>query len=140
MEWQRDDYLVSTDPARLDRDAICAFLRTAYWARDAKREDVERSIDNSLVFGMFAPGGEQAAFARVVTDRARFAWLADVFVLDAHRGRGLGVWLIECVLAHPDVAGLRVILATADAHGLYERFGFRLMDPARMMERPAGEP
>lgn len=137
MELRRDGYLISTDPARLDREAIWRFLRTTYWAPNVRREVVERSIDHSLVFGLFSPQGEQAGFARVVTDRARFAWLGDVFVLQAHRGNGLGVWLIETILAQPELAGLRFVLATADAHRLYERFGFRPMDATRMMERRA---
>lgn len=73
----------------------------------------------------------------MVTDRSRFGWLADVFVLEPHRGRGLGVWLVETVLEHPELRGIRMVLGTADAHGLYERFGFRPVDQARMMERPA---
>jgi GNAT superfamily N-acetyltransferase len=137
MDLLRDGYRISTDPARLDREAIWRFLRTTYWAPDVPRDVVERAIEHSLVFGLLSPGGEQAGFARVVTDRARFAWLADVFVLPAHRGRGLGAWLVEAVLAHPELAGLRVVLATADAHRLYERFGFGPVDPARMMERRA---
>jgi GNAT superfamily N-acetyltransferase len=137
MELRRDGYLISTDPARLDRETIWRFLRTTYWSPEVRREVVERAIEHSLVFGVFSAQGAQAGFARVVTDRARFAWLADVFVLDAHRGRGLGVWLVETVLAHPELAGLRFVLATADAHGLYERFGFRPIDAARMMERRA---
>jgi GNAT superfamily N-acetyltransferase len=139
MSTARDGYVVSTDPDRLDREAIWLFLRTSYWSPGIARDVVDRAIDNSsLVFGLYAPRGAQAGFARVVTDRARFAWLADVFVLEEHRGKGLGVWLVETVVAHPDLAGLRLVLATADAHGLYERFGFGPVDPARMMERPAG--
>jgi GNAT superfamily N-acetyltransferase len=135
MEWHRDGYCVSTDPARLDREAIWAFLQTSYWAAGVPREAIERSFENSLVFGLYDPRGEQAGFARAVTDRARFAWLGDVFVLEPHRGTGLGVWLVECILSHPDLAGTRIVLGTADAHGLYERFGFRNVDAARMMER-----
>lgn len=138
MELRRDGYLISTDPGQLDREAIWRFLETAYWSPGVSREVVERGIENSSVFGLYAPGGEQAGFARVVTDKARFAWLADVFVLEAHRGRGLGTWLVETVVSHPELAGLRLVLATADAHGLYERFGFAPVDPARMMERRAG--
>jgi GNAT superfamily N-acetyltransferase len=137
MEARRDGYLISTDRGRLDRDAIYDFLGTSYWAAGVPRDVVERSIEHSLAFGLYAPEGEQAGFARVVTDRARFAWLADVFVLPAHRGRGLGVWLVEAVLAHRELAGLSFVLATADAHGLYERFGFRPVEGARMMQRAA---
>ena len=135
MEWSRDGYLISTDPARLDREAIWRFLRTAYWSPGVARDVVERAIENSLVFGLYSESATQAGFARVVTDRARFAWLADVFVVEAHRGVGLGIWLIETVLAHPDLATVRFVLGTADAHGLYERFGFESADPNRMMER-----
>jgi len=135
MERHRDGYCISTEVARLDRELIWRFLRTTYWSPGIEREVVERGIDNSFVFGLFAPGGEQAGFARVVTDWARFAWLADVFVLDAHRGRGLGVWLVETVVDHPALSRLRFVLATADAHGLYERFGFGPVDAERMMER-----
>jgi GNAT superfamily N-acetyltransferase len=135
MLWRRDGYHISTDPDRLDREAIWGFLRTSYWSPGIEREVVERGIDNSLVFGLYADPDEQAGFARVVTDRARFGWLADVFVLDAHRGHGLGVWLVQTIVGHPELAGLRLMLATQDAHTLYERFGFRPVDPTRIMER-----
>jgi GNAT superfamily N-acetyltransferase len=129
-------YDISTDPERLDLDAIHGFLHTAYWSPGVTRDVVERSIAHSLPFGLYAPGGTQAGFARVVTDRSVFAYLGDVFVLPDHRGRGLGVWLVETVLAHPDLQGLRRFhLATWDAHSLYERFGFRASDPSRMMDR-----
>lgn len=139
VEWRRDDYLISTDPKLLDREAIWSFLRTSYWAKGVPREAIERSFDHSLVFGLYLDrdGRQQAGFARAVTDRARFAWLGDVFVLEGHRGSGLGVWLIESMLSHPDLAGTRIVLGTADAHGLYERFGFRAVDASRMMERRA---
>ena len=118
-------YEISTDPARLDVAYVHAFLTESYWAAGIPRETVERSIAGSLSFGLYAPDATQAGFARVVSDRATFAWLADVFVGDAHRGRGLGVWLVETVLAHPELQGLRRwALATADAHALYARFGF----------------
>ena len=136
LAWQRDGYEISTDPARLDRHAIWGFLRTSYWAGGIAPEVVDQAIDHSLPFGLYTADGAQAGFARAVTDTARFAWLADVFVLEEHRGRGLGVWLVQTVLSHPDLDGLRTVLGTADAHGLYERFGFRMVDAARMMERP----
>ena len=128
-------YEISTDPARLDLDVIHGYLREAYWSPGVPRDVVERSIARSLCFGLYAPDGAQAGFARVVTDGATFAWIADVFVLDPHRGRGLGVWLMETVLAHPDLQGLRrIVLATKDAHELYERFGFvPLPTPERWM-------
>ena len=141
MEWRRDDgYTISTDPDRVDRHAVWEFLRTSYWSPGIEFEQVSQGIDNSLVFGLADPSGAQAGFARAVTDRTRFAWLADVFVLESHRGRGLGVWLVQTVLRHPDLARLRILLGTADAHGLYARFGFAPVNAQRMMERrpPAG--
>jgi GNAT superfamily N-acetyltransferase len=120
-----EGYLISTDRARLDIDAIHAFLnRESYWARGVERERVERSIAGSLCFGAYRDD-VQVGFARVVTDRATFAWLADVFVVAAERGRGVGKLLVEAVVDHPDVRPVRrILLATADAHGLYERYGF----------------
>ena len=139
--FRRDGYEISTDPDRLDREAIHAFLETAYWSPGIPFEAVDRSIDGSLPFGLYAPDGAQAGFARAITDGATFAWLADVFVLAPHRGRGLGVWLVEAVLAHPEVRDVRrAMLGTADAHGLYERFGFRSPVEGRMMIRPTGSP
>jgi GNAT superfamily N-acetyltransferase len=136
MDWHRDGYLISTDRSHLDIEAIWGFLRTSYWATGVSREKVEASIENSLPFGLYEAGGGLAGFARVVTDTSRFAFLADVFVLEAHRGRGLGVWLVETILGHPELRGLRFLLATEDAHGLYARFGFREVVAGRMMERP----
>jgi GNAT superfamily N-acetyltransferase len=138
MEWRRDGYVISTDPERLDLDAIWGFLRTAYWSPGVPREVVAHSIRHSLPFGLYGPEGSQAGFARAVTDGATFAWIADVFVLGPHRGRGLGVWLIESLLSHPDLRRVRrVLLATADAHGLYRRFGFERADAERLMDRRA---
>jgi GNAT superfamily N-acetyltransferase len=131
MEWILDDgFEVSTDRSRLDLPVIAGFLREAYWSEGVPAEIVVRSIEGSLPFGLNDPDGAQAGFARVVSDRAVFAYLGDVFVLPPFRGRGLGVRLVECVLAHPELQGLRRWhLATADAHELYRRFGFA--EPAR---------
>ena len=136
FERKRDRYLVTTDKTRLDLRVIHDFLRKSYWAAGIPIEVVERSIRNSLTFGLFC-GEAQVGFARVVTDRATFAYLADVFVLEGHRGRGLSGWLMETVLSHPELQGLRRwMLATADAHGLYERYGFAaLKKPEIFMER-----
>ena len=142
MEVRRDGYLISDDPSRIDVEATWRFLRTTYWSPDVPREAVERSIAGSICLGLYAPDEGQAGFARAVTDRATFAWIADVFVTTEHRGRGLGVWLVETLLGHPDLAGLRLVtLATADAHGLYERFGFERIDAQRFMSfrRPLAE-
>lgn len=132
-------YEISTDRDRLDVDYIHAFLTTSYWSPGVSREVVERAIAGSLCFGLYAPGGGQAGFGRVVTDRATYAYLADVFVGEEHRGRGLGVWLVRTVLEHPDLQGLRRwALATADAHALYARFGFTApAHPERFMFREA---
>ncbi|HKP90913.1 MAG TPA: GNAT family N-acetyltransferase [Thermoleophilaceae bacterium] len=128
-------YAISTDSGRLDRRRVHAFLTDSYWSPGVPFDVVDRSIERSLCFGLYAPDGSQAGFARAVTDGAQFAYLADVFVLEPHRGRGLGKWLVETVLAHPDLtAARRIVLATADAHSLYERFGFRPADPGRVME------
>jgi GNAT superfamily N-acetyltransferase len=140
--WERDGYHISDDPSLLDRGLIHGFLRTAYWSPNVPRDVVERSIDNSLNFGLYDPSGSQVGFARMVTDRAAFGYLADVFVLEHERGHGLGRWLIESVLAHPDLEGLRrITLGTKDAHSLYESYGFKPADSSRLMtlERPADE-
>ncbi len=131
---------MSTDASLLDIDAVHGFLDRSYWASGRSRELVERSIRASMPFGLYHDDGgrlRQLGFARVVTDGATFAWLGDVFVAEEARGTGLGVWLVECVMEHPDFADLkRILLATRDAHGLYERFGFRrLQEPDRWMER-----
>jgi GNAT superfamily N-acetyltransferase len=136
--WQRGDYSISTDRARLDLDLIHHYLSNeSYWATGRSREVVARAIEHSLPFGIYRDQ-ELVGFARIVTDYATFAWVADVFVLPEHRGRGLSKWLMEVIIAHPDLQGFRRwVLSTKDAHGLYERFGFiPLHRPARWMERP----
>ncbi|MFL5307276.1 MAG: GNAT family N-acetyltransferase [Polyangia bacterium] len=132
---ERPPYVISTDPARLDIDAIWGWLRESYWSPGVPRETVARAIRNSLPFGIFE-AERQVGFARVVTDRATFAYLADVFIDPAARRRGLAVWLMEVISAHPDLQGLRRwMLATRDAHGLYAKFGFRpLARPELFME------
>ena len=136
-EWRRDEYTISTNRERLNVSLIHDFLsNTSYWAKGRSLEIVQHSIENSLNFGVYK-GDEQVGFARVVTDYATFAWLADVFVLDAHRGHGLSKWLIEVIVTHPQLQGFRRwVLATRDAQELYRRFGFtELNDPQRWMER-----
>ena len=136
--WERGDYLISTDRSRLDVELIHNFLsRTSYWASGRTLEVVQRSIENSLGFGIYKEN-DQVGFARVVTDYATFAWIADVFVVPEHRGRGLSKWLMEVVMSHPQLQGFRRwVLATKDAHSLYARFGFIPMHrPERWMERP----
>ncbi|MDR5883081.1 GNAT family N-acetyltransferase [Caballeronia sp. LZ032] len=137
MLWTRDDYRVSTDIDSFDFDVIHRYLsEEAYWSPGIAREKVERAARHSLAFGLFLRD-EQIGYARMVTDTATFAYLADVFVLSAHRGAGLGVWLIDCVMAHPDLQGLRrMMLVTSDAHRLYARHGFAASPhPERIMEK-----
>ena len=130
------DLEISTDPARIDLDVVYGFLRTSSWAQTRSREVVERSIANSIPFSAYS-SGQQVAFARVVTDRVVFAYLADVFVLPEFRGRGISKALMQAILAHPDLVGIRMIfLRTQDAHGLYPQFGFEEVSaPAEMMVR-----
>jgi len=134
-EWRRDDYLISTDRRKLDRKVIHQFLEGSYWAKGIPPGIVDRCIENSLCFGLYE-GNRQVGFARVISDLSTFAYLADVFVLESARGRGLGIWLIETIMGHPQLQGLRRwMLATADAHGLYRKFGFTALSrPERIME------
>jgi GNAT superfamily N-acetyltransferase len=126
-------YRVSTDRAELDRALIHRFLHDdSYWAAGVPRAVLDRAIDHSLSFGAYEQQGRQVAFGRVVTDRATFAWLADVFVVGDLRGKGIGRGLVAAILSHPDLQGLRwFLLATRDAHGLYRRFGFEDLTPER---------
>jgi N-acetylglutamate synthase-like GNAT family acetyltransferase len=129
------DYTVSTDPSRLDVDMVHRFLsEESYWAKGRAREVTDRAIANSFPFGVYL-GDEQVAFARAVTDTITFAWLADVFVLPAHRGNGVGKLLVETVIGDPRFAGMkRWFLGTADAHDLYRQFGFsEIVNPGRLM-------
>jgi len=131
-----EGYEVSTDPARIDLDYVHRYLsRDSYWAGAIPRAVVARSVANALSFGLYAADGAQVGFARVITDKATFAWLADVFIDPGQQGLGLGKGLIDAVVAHPDLQGLRrFMLVTADAHGLYERYGFTAVEnPERMM-------
>jgi GNAT superfamily N-acetyltransferase len=132
---RRGEYGITTDRSALDVRAIHGFLTQSYWSPGVPIGVVHRSIENSLCFGVLH-GRDQVGFARVITDKATFAYLADVYVLEAHRGRGLSKWLLEVIRGHADLQGLRrFMLATRDAHGLYAQFGFTpLANPSRMME------
>ncbi len=143
-EWTRGEHVISTDQRRIDLDVVHDFLANrSYWAQRRSLETIRRSIENSVVFGVYAqdPAGttRQIGLARVVTDYATFAWLCDVFILETARGNGLGKWLIECVVSHPELQNLRLwILGTRDAHGLYEKYGFKVVEePGRWMTRRA---
>lgn len=134
--WEKDGFYISTERTYLDRAAILRYLQEeAYWAKGMDRAVLQKSHDNSvLCFGVYEgdprqPGNRQAGFARVVSDLARFAYLADVFILPAYRGLGLGKWLVERVVNHPELIGVKsIMLATSDAHGLYAQYGFKPLD------------
>jgi len=133
---RRGEFFVSTDPAQLDVRLIHEFLsQRSYWAAGIPFEVVQKSIENSFCFGLYQQE-RQIGFARMVTDRATFAYLADVFVVESLRGQGLSKWLLECILGHSDLQGLRrMLLGTLDAHGLYRQFGFTpVATPERFME------
>jgi GNAT superfamily N-acetyltransferase len=136
VESRRAEFVISTDRTRLDVDAIHGFLTNCYWAKGIPREVVARSIEQSLCFGVYDGSGAQVGFARVISDFATIAYVGDVFVLDTHRGRGLGKWLMESITHHPALQNLRRwILTTRDAHGLYAQVGFRpVQSPERFME------
>ena len=141
LSWARGDFMVTTDSEKISLDVVHAFLANeSNWAKNIPRDVVEQSIENSLCFGLFQ-NEEQIGFARVITDRATIAYLGDVFVMATHRGQGLSQWLMECVMSHPDLLGLRRwILLTGDAHGLYEKFGFTaIAAPQKWMEKFAAD-
>lgn len=129
-------YKISNAPEDMDITAIHAFISNSYWAKDIPFETLKRGIENSLCIGAFTNARAQVGFARVVTDSATFAYLCDVYVLEEHRGKGLSKWLMDTLVSHPDLQGLRRInLATADTHKLYEKYGFRApAKPENMME------
>lgn len=130
-----DDFVITSDPAAVDLDAVHAYLRSSYWAEDIPRDVVARAVANSIPFSVKL-GARQVGFARVITDRATFAYLSDVYILEAYRGRGLARRLMDAVMAHPDLQGLRRFsLTTRDAEGLYRRYGFtELATPQRHLE------
>jgi GNAT superfamily N-acetyltransferase len=135
LEEHRGEFMVSSDLARMDMNVVHGYLSRAYWCEGLPREALERAMRNSLCFGLFE-GQNQVGFARVVSDRTTFAYVFDVFVLESHRGRGLGTWLMQCVVRHPELQGLRRWhLTTRDAHSLYRKVGFTLLSkPERHME------
>jgi GNAT superfamily N-acetyltransferase len=136
VEDRRGEFVISTDPVRLNLEMIYEFLTNCYWAKGIPREVVARSIKHSLCFGVYDGNGAQVGFARVISDFATIAYLGDVFVLETHRGHGLSKWMMECIMQHPALQGLRRwILLTRDAHGLYSQFGFaQIAAPERYME------
>jgi GNAT superfamily N-acetyltransferase len=135
LEVHRDNFTISTDPARLDIDAIVDMLQRAYWAAGRPRERTDHAFRNSLVFGVYE-GDRQIGMARVVTDFSIFAYLCDVFIHEQYRAKGLGKWLVQTIMEHPGLADIRRwLLVTSDAHGLYRQFGFtQIEDPGRWMQ------
>ena len=144
IEWRRDEFVVSTDATKLDLDVVHHWLsESSYWVPGIPFDIVRRGIEGSLNFGLYADRAARTiGLVRIITDYATFAYVCDVFVLDEFRGRGLGVWLMECVAAHPRLQGLRRwMLGTKDAHTLYEKTGFRpVAAPDRWMEKVDAEP
>jgi GNAT superfamily N-acetyltransferase len=136
MDWHKNGFTISTDPDKLQLEAITDALSRMYWSQNRAPETVRKSLAHSLCFGVY-DGATQIGLARVVTDHAVFAYLCDVYILESHRGFGLGKWLMHVVTTYPDFAGIRrMLLATKDAHGLYTQFGFTPLNaPERWMER-----
>jgi GNAT superfamily N-acetyltransferase len=136
METHRDQFTMSTDPSRLDMNTVYDFLSRSYWAKTRPREYTDRAFANSLVFGLYE-GRRQIGMARAITDFSIVAYLCDVFIHENFRGHGLGKWLVQTMLEHPDLKHIRRwLLATDDAHGLYQQFGFEpLTDVERWMQR-----
>lgn len=137
--YQKGEFTISTNPAKLDLEVIHGYLSRSYWTPGIPKETVRQSIEHSLCFGLYEKD-TQIGFARVITDKTSFAYLADVFVLETRQGHGLGKWLIHCIINHPDLQGLRRwLLATRDAHGLYAQYGFTpLAKPDTIMEKYSG--
>ena len=135
MTVYKDNFSISTDKSKLEISVIHDFLSGSYWSENIPVEIVRKSIEGSMCFGVY-DSGRQVGFARMVTDTATFAYLADVFIIEEYRGQGLSKWLVEFILAHPDLQGLRrILLATKDAHNLYKQFGFTsINNPDRFMD------
>jgi len=134
-QWRRGDYLLTDDLRRLDLDAVCVLLRSTYWANDRPRSVIEKAIRHSVCLNLFHDG-RQVGFIRGVTDHATFTWLCDVIVHPDHRGKGLGKWMVQCFLEHPQLQTLSHHLCTRDAHALYESLGFKRIEAMRRSDRP----
>lgn len=134
MEWRNGHFLVSDAKSKIETDTVHNWLSHSYWASDRSLEHVQETINNSLCFGLYE-GDQQIGFARAVTDRVVFSWLMDVIIEESYRGKGLGQWFLSCILDHPDLKGTRMGLATKDAHGLYEKFGFKREETMRQPKK-----
>lgn len=135
VDYQKDDYLITTDFSRIDIEAVCSLLKQTYWANSRKKDVVIKSLKNSLCFSLLHKG-RQIGLIRVITDGATFAYLCDVVIEEEYRHKGLGKWFLECVFKYPDLQNLRRwFLATRDAHEFYRKFGFNsLKNPEKFME------
>lgn len=134
-EWRHGEYVLTDDMSRLDLDAVCAMLHSTYWANDRPRSMIEKSIRHSVCLSLLHDG-RQIGFTRGVTDHATFTWLCDVIVQPDHRGKGLGKWMVQCFLEHPELQTISHHLCTKDAHALYESFGFQRIEAMRRSDRP----
>ena len=135
MEWRQGDHVLSDDKTRLDLEVVMDLLASSYWAKDRPRAVMEKAIEHSICLGLYL-NGSQVGFARGVTDHATFTWVCDVIIHPAHRGRGLGKWMMQCFLEHPELQSVSYHLRTADAHGLYEKLGFRRIETLRRSTQP----
>ncbi len=136
VEWTRADYRLSDDQTRLDLDQVCALLNATYWAADWSRAFIEKAVQHSFCLGMYHHD-RQMGFVRTVTDHVTFSWICDVVIDPAHRGQGLGTWMIQCLLEHPDLQTFTHALRTRDAHGLYTKLGFQPVEYLRRSRNPA---
>jgi GNAT superfamily N-acetyltransferase len=123
LEWNKAGFMISDDPQLIDRDAVFSLLSNTYWGENVKREIIEQGIDHSHCFGIYQDGN-QIGFTRVITDKAVFSWILDVVIDENSRGNGLGKWLLDCILNHPDLKHTKFRLTTKDAHEFYRKFGF----------------
>lgn len=124
MEWENDEYTISDCSELIDIEVVLNLLGNVYWAKNRTRELIEKSIEESLCFGVYHID-KQVGFARIVTDNSTFSWICDIIIDDEHRGKGLGKKLVEVIVDHPDIKNTKMFLATKDAHGLYEKYGFK---------------
>ena len=127
MEWVKDEYIISDNKELLNIDVIHEILSKTYWANDRSKEKIKKSLKRSICFGVYCRGN-QIGFARAVTDGVIFSWICDVIIREEFRGRGLGKWLMECITGHPEIKNTRQLLATKDAHDLYKKYGFKIME------------
>src|SRR5438552_3765805 len=138
MEWIKGDYLLTDDKTRLDLEGVCRLLADTYWAADRPRTVMEKAVQHSVCLGLFHRAA-QVGFARAVTDYATFTWICDIVIHPEHRGQGLGKWLVQCLIAHPLLQTRSQVLATRDAHGLYQRFGFERSEYLKRMPATSGQ-